>query len=800
MGDSETLADFLNWGVENYPAYNMGLVMWDHGGGCIYGACSDEIADGDQLYLKEIDAALYDVYDNMTDKFEFIGFDACLMSTVETAALLATHADYMIASEESESGYGWDYKAMGNFLADNPNSNGCELGKKVCDSFYQSCEKYGFESSATMSVVDLSKIDTLLNGFDVYAQQLYQAISSDDDFTNIARNIFSGDRFGSSGRGGSCFNLIDMEQLLSSGNEYIEQSNDVRSALEDVVVYKVNGSLHENASGLSIYYPLSINGSSELDIFNDICISPYYLAFVNDALCKELQITANALEALLKLYTNDYSGSSYTSSYHYSVSQNDIWDAADTYDNHGDSNLIEYQEEPRLDSSGHYSFSLTQDALQVTDHVEANIYTWNEKESTLFELGYSGEVDSDYTAGKFTDKFDGNWFFLPDGQLLSAYYIDSTNGVSTYSAPIILNGEKSNIRFTYNSKNHTVTLIDTWSGTDAYGNASRTTELKNGDKITPVYHPYSKYGTAKEDYTGKEYIFTGEKQLKYQKLDSGEYWYSFDIYDIYGNFKETDPIMFSVKKNGLAFSDETHIWKDATCTEPKTCAICEATEGEPAGHKWKEATCTEPKTCTVCGAMEGTPAEHVWIEATLTTPKTCEICGATEGEQLNISNYSALDIMSVTKNDFCLATDDAHHEDLGCDACYGNPSTLSSSKLPGLIVAFGDQNSSTPRHIHILSGKITSNTYVGMTLQELYNKLGTPNEWVYLAMDGDIAAEYIISGVAVQFYVDIDGMEEQIFEYPSTNGDSIPGDAAVISNYAVPVREAKIYDPDLILF
>ena len=568
-------------------------------------------------------------------------------------------------------------------------------------------------------------------------------------------------------------------------------------------MYKVNGSLHENASGLSIYYPLSINGSSELDIFNDICISPYYLAFVNDALCKELQITANALEALLKLYTNDYSGSSYTSSYHYSVSQNDIWDAADTYDNHGDSNLIEYQEEPRLDSSGHYSFSLTQDALQVTDHVEANIYTWNEKESTLFELGYSGEVDSDYTAGKFTDKFDGNWFFLPDGQLLSAYYIDSTNGVSTYTAPIILNGEKSNIRFTYNSKNHTVTLIDTWSGTDAYGNASRTTELKNGDKITPVYHPYSKYGTAKEDYTGKEYIFTGEKQLKYQKLDSGEYWYSFDIYDIYGNFKETDPIMFSVKENGLAFSDETHIWKDATCTEPKTCAICGATEGEPAGHKWKEATCTEPKTCTVCGATEGTPTEHVWIEATLTTPKTCEICGATEGERLNISNYSALDIMSITKADFCQATDDAHYKedaDVGCDACYGNPSTLFSSKLPGLIVAFGDQNSSTPRHIHISNGKITSNTYVGMTLQELYNKLGTPDEWVYLAMDGDIAAEYIISGVAVQFYVDIDGMEEQIFEYTSRNGDSIPGNAAVISNYDVPVREARIYDPDSILF
>ena len=69
MGDANTLADFLEWGVENYPAANMGVVFWDHGGGSIAGVCVDENWERDRLYLTEIDAALATVADKMTDKF-----------------------------------------------------------------------------------------------------------------------------------------------------------------------------------------------------------------------------------------------------------------------------------------------------------------------------------------------------------------------------------------------------------------------------------------------------------------------------------------------------------------------------------------------------------------------------------------------------------------------------------------------------------------------------------------------------------------------------------------------------------
>lgn len=80
-----------------------------------------------------------------------------------------------------------------------------------------------------------------------------------------------------------------------------------------------------------------------------------------------------------------------------------------------------------------------------------------------------------------------------------------------------------------------------------------------------------------------------------------------------------------------------HDWSEATCTAPKTCAKCGATEGSAAGHSWNEATCTAPKTCKTCGKSEGKAAEHSWSEATCTAPKACKVCGKTEG---SVSGHS----------------------------------------------------------------------------------------------------------------------------------------------------------------
>ncbi len=98
--------------------------------------------------------------------------------------------------------------------------------------------------------------------------------------------------------------------------------------------------------------------------------------------------------------------------------------------------------------------------------------------------------------------------------------------------------------------------------------------------------------------------------------------------------------------------EHEHDWIKATCTEPKTCSICGATEGEAKGHKveeWKttvKATCTEggekSGVCTRCGETvtkatdpKGHKAGEKWktiqeptsYDRTLIRIKKCERCG-----------------------------------------------------------------------------------------------------------------------------------------------------------------------------
>ena len=253
MGDPQTLADFVSWGVENYPAERMGLVLWNHGGGSISGVCFDEMNYSDSLSLREIDSALNSVYDKMTDKFEFIGFDACLMSTLETANILAPYARYMFASEETEPGGGWNYTDIMNFLAENPGATGAELGEMQCQSYYQHCIDNGDPDGTTFAITDLSKINDLLTSFDAVAKEMYESGSMAD----IARAIYSADNFGGNNRNEGYTNMVDLLGLLNAVEPYAPSAADAISKLKSAVIYSVNGDNHEGAGGLSLYSLIS---------------------------------------------------------------------------------------------------------------------------------------------------------------------------------------------------------------------------------------------------------------------------------------------------------------------------------------------------------------------------------------------------------------------------------------------------------------------------------------------------------------------------------------------------------------
>ena len=122
-----------------------------------------------------------------------------------------------------------------------------------------------------------------------------------------------------------------------------------------------------------------------------------------------------------------------------------------------------------------------------------------------------------------------------------------------------------------------------------------------------------------------------------------------------------------------------HDWDAATCTAPKTCSICGATEGEALGHDWTAADCDTPKTCKVCGATEGSALGHDWTAADCDTPKTCKVCGATEGEALG-HDWTAADCDTPKTCKVCGATEG---EALGHDWTAADCDTPKTCKVCG---------------------------------------------------------------------------------------------------------------------
>lgn len=113
MGAFETLAAFVNFCTEKYPAEHYGLILWDHGGGPLWGYGADELFQGDGLLLSEMQLAMERTVFSESRKLDFVGFDACLMGNLETMAVWAPYAEYFVASEELEPGDGWDYHFEG---------------------------------------------------------------------------------------------------------------------------------------------------------------------------------------------------------------------------------------------------------------------------------------------------------------------------------------------------------------------------------------------------------------------------------------------------------------------------------------------------------------------------------------------------------------------------------------------------------------------------------------------------------------------------------------------------------------
>ena len=257
MGKSSTLTDFLTFGFKNYKADNYGLIFWNHGGGSIGGVAYDEVYNNDSLQLNEIESSLKYVYSKYDNIFEFVGLDCCLMSTIETATAFQQFSKYMIASQEFEPGCGWSYSDLLNYLNNNLGANGKDIGKKICDYYYEKCSRIGAEDMSTLSVIDLSELPNLIESIDVFSRKVYSNLSKKKTLKSISESALNSEKYGGNSENEGYSNYIDIGELMYNIKyEFNDEVDNVLDDLDSVIYYNKNGRVRSKANGLSMYYPV----------------------------------------------------------------------------------------------------------------------------------------------------------------------------------------------------------------------------------------------------------------------------------------------------------------------------------------------------------------------------------------------------------------------------------------------------------------------------------------------------------------------------------------------------------------
>ncbi len=497
MGSQSTLIDFLRYGKENFQADHRVFVFWDHGGGSAAGVCWDE-RTGNCLSLNDINKAFAAVHENSpaNPPFEIIGFDACLMATYDTASAIYGFAKYMVGSEEVEPGNGWNYTGWVGALAQNPAMGGASLGKAICDSYMQGCLEYDTADAATLSLIDLSRIPYLTVAYESFGLEALKNARKDTRgfFSTYGRGAQRAENYGGNSRQSGYTNMVDLGDLAKQSRSILPQSsNDLISAIDQAVIYKVQGDYRSKGSGLSGFYSYDGEEQSLVNYLN-VDAAPisqkllyYYLIYgelpadaaraiddgsfekaINDAKA-ELGTTTTPAEPPAQIEQTVPSQVPTISSNIFNVSS--------------------LEDLPvNVDDNGNAFVKLTPEQMDLLSSVHCQLVYISVEDDIILFLGSDANVDADWDTGIFKDNFQGVWPCL-DGHLVFMEIVAENDDYNLYNVPIKLNGVECNLQVVYNYKDEKYHILGARKGIEDNGMGTRELiKLKAGDTITTIHY------------------------------------------------------------------------------------------------------------------------------------------------------------------------------------------------------------------------------------------------------------------------------------------------------------------------
>jgi hypothetical protein len=272
-GDPDVLAGFISSTIQKYPAAHYALIINDHGSSWP-GVGADGSADNDQLTLAELhDGIAAGLDGGGLNKLDLMGFDACLMSTYETASTLQDVADRMLASQELEPGYGWNYTAL---EAAARGANVDDLSSAIIDAYDEQSTQEG-ESQVTLAETDLTKMPAVDKAVDAFAAAM--TAGGNDVVPAIGRSLSQNLSFGATPDYN--FYMTDLGLLagqLADAPGLAGPAGDVTAAIDDAIVSKVDGDATRGASGMAIYFPPQQGAYSTK--YDDVTAAASWTAFL----------------------------------------------------------------------------------------------------------------------------------------------------------------------------------------------------------------------------------------------------------------------------------------------------------------------------------------------------------------------------------------------------------------------------------------------------------------------------------------------------------------------------------------
>ncbi len=499
MGESSNYADFLSRAMERYPADNYISVIWGEGGGPLGGAGYDASFNNDSLSLSEISDALAVV----GKKIDILGFDASLMSSLETASALSLYADYMVAAQDVMPMSGWDYKGLFEYLSQNPTATAEMVGQVICDGVLSSADKEESELSI-MAVTDLSKATKLVQAFDTTARHMSQSAEDIHILRSMTECISKARKVGANTEWEGYSNLVDLASLAES--VFTATSDDAArlgNVIAQAVVYTAQDELHSGMCGLNIYYPNTI---TDLESYRSICPSDGFAEYLDKVL------NGNYATASRDYYNNAVQTSSVSAT---------------------------------ADLNGVYTLSATNP--EIISRAGVNIYSYNEDEGKYMHLV------TDYNTHRMAD--NTFTYELTDRQMqingipVSAYPVYECDKYSIYSVPVLYDKAVYNIRVkkSVSDRKNEYKVMGLWEGTDAESGIIRRKykTLDVGDVIAPIYKIYGENGYIK----GKSIrLVFGGLNISEKTVADGDYAISYAATDVYNNTTQTDAVNVTALK------------------------------------------------------------------------------------------------------------------------------------------------------------------------------------------------------------------------------------------------------------